>query len=120
MILKGAGTSGSGKSTLARAFMALWDFKAVTLPGKVKVVEYLAAIKPGQPLSHLFSNVVVLGDYRNVCGGMDAIGDNDLRLSLVEQYCGAAARRTLVLYEGLLTGGTYGAMGAMSERSAVP
>ena len=118
--IKIGGTNGSGKTCLARAFMKLWDFKPATFPGKTKVAQYVAQIKPGQPLSNKFNKVVVLGSYETVCGGMDTINSKEVLRPLVEQYCTAKDRRTLVLLEGLLVGGTYGYLGALSERSKVP
>lgn len=119
MILKGGGANGSGKTSVARAFMKLWKFAPVT-NARGKPLEYVAHVTNSkQALAKLFNKVVVLGDYRSVCGGMDGVQDKDLRLSLVERYCSAKEKRTLVLYEGVLTGVTYGAMGELSDRSPV-
>lgn len=114
MIVKIGGTNGSGKTTLVREIMKRWRFYPGVLIKNAKPVEYWADVKVRDPLSEWFKRIVVLGDYRNVCGGMDAIGDNELRLSLVEQYL--KKKDTLVFYEGVLTGVTYGAMGEMSDR----
>jgi thymidylate kinase len=51
---------------------------------------------------------------------MDAIPGKDLRLALIAQYCGKADKKTVVVYDGVLTGVTYGAAGKLSELSAVP
>ena len=138
-IIKIAGTNGSGKTTLARAFLALWDFTPVTadcvltgqslsgpatdqllITSKTKVLEYRAKIKPTQQGGAKFNKAVILGNYEIVCGGMDAVAGKDLRLALIEQYCGKADKKTVVVYDGVLTGVTYGAAGELSERSAVP
>ena len=118
--VKIGGTNGSGKTCLARAFMKLWDFKPECFTGKTKVAQYVARVKPGQPLSKLFNKVVVLGSYETVCGGMDTINDKNILRPLVEQYCTNKDKRTLVFLEGLLVGGTYGYLGELSERSKVP
>lgn len=117
MILKGAGANGSGKTTLAREFMKLWEFTPFT-DAKGKVLEYHAWPTSKQLLYRKFKTIVVLGDYRNVCGGMDAVSDKDRRLDLVKEYCDR--KDTLVLYEGILVGVTWGAMGELSLRSKVP
>jgi hypothetical protein len=117
MIVKIAGTSGSGKTSFVRALMDLWGVKPVLWPDSVKVREYRAKLP--KPLGH-HTHCAVLGDYRNVCGGMDTITDAATRLALVEPYCVAKHRTTLVVFEGLFTGNTYGAMGELSERSKNP
>jgi thymidylate kinase len=137
-VIKIGGTNGSGKTTLARAFMALWNFEKVTadcvltrslsgpvtdqllITSKKKVLEYRARIKSNQQGSAKFNKAVILGNYEIVCGGMDAVSGKDLRLALIEQYCGKADKKTLVVYDGVLTGVTYGAAGKLSELSAVP
>jgi thymidylate kinase len=133
MIVKLAGPGGSGKTTLMRALMKHWTFQAnhgkVTdlgefireeagLRDNAKPLFYSATILGKQPLSEYFNSVVVLGSYESVCGGMDTITDNNTRMALVQRFCSAPS--TLVLFEGLLTGTTYGALGAMSETSEVP
>jgi hypothetical protein len=61
--------------------------------------------------------VCVLGRYETACGGMDTISDKDERLALVKRYARDEVRdgQGIVFYEGLITGKTYGAMGALSE-----
>jgi hypothetical protein len=120
MIFKLAGTSGSGKSSLFRALLELWDFAPVLWsPEKPKIKEYRAKIKAGQPLHGVFDTVVVLGDYRSPCGGMDGVSSKEDRYNMVAQYAGKKFRKSLVLCEGLLFGGVYGiteGLGVLSER----
>lgn len=118
IIIKVAGTSGSGKTTLARGFMSLWKFHPIIEDGRI--THYKAPIDVRQPLHGTFKQVVVLGRYTTVCGGMDTVTDAATRLAMVELWCGKRAKDTLVLFEGLFTGNTYGAMGDLSEHSAVP
>lgn len=119
MIVKLGGCNGSGKTTLMRGLMDLWEFKPLTTKG-TKTTAYSAAVKPTDLMAHLFKQVIVLGSYATVCGGMDTISDKHERLALVEQYTGPLHADKLVFYEGLITGKTYGAMGALSEASSVP
>jgi len=121
MIVKIGGVNGSGKTSLMRGLMDIWPFVPVPVnPAKVggKVARYEALIKEPELMAHLFSKVVVLGDYRNVCGGMDTISDKEIRYAMVESW--VTDKKALVLFEGLITGKTYGALGALSEKSAVP
>jgi len=103
VVVKIGGTNGSGKSSLIRA--ALAKYAHVPVMGAKKIEAYNVRTYLPQP-------VVVLGSYVNVCGGMDGISDKHERLALVRKY---AAGENVVLYEGLITGKTYGAMGALSE-----
>ena len=121
MIVKLAGTSGSGKSSLIREAFKLWTFAPVFwTPLKPKVREYVAVIRPGQPLAGRFNKVVVLGDYRSPCGGMDGISSTAERQFLVTKYA-KGHRRTLVLSEGLIYGQVYGiqpgGLGYLSEQA---
>jgi energy-coupling factor transporter ATP-binding protein EcfA2 len=120
MIVKLAGNNGSGKTTLIRALMKLWRFVEVPVTqGKPKVLEYVASgIRAGDPLYGKFTKVVVLGDYRNVCGGMDTVSDKDVRYAMVEKWC--ADKKALVFFEGILMGETYGALGELSDSSKAP
>lgn len=121
MIVKIGGCNGSGKTTLMRGLMDIWAFTPVPVdPAKPggKVAHYEAVIKEPEPMAHLFNRVVVLGDYRNVCGGMDTISDKEVRYAMVESW--VKDKKALVFFEGLITGKTYGALGALSEKSAVP
>lgn len=121
MIVKIGGCNGSGKTSLMRGLMDIWNFVPVPVdPAKIggKVARYEALIKEPELMAHLFTKVVVLGDYRNVCGGMDTISDKEVRYAMVESW--VKDKKALVLFEGLITGKTYGALGSLSEASAVP
>lgn len=106
-VIKLGGVNGSGKSTLARAVMGKVDKLqpcSVDLPSGKRGKVYLGRYD-GQP-------IVILGKYETACGGADTISDKDDRLWLLDVYCKG---KNIVFYEGLITGKTYGAMGAMSE-----
>lgn len=125
MIFKLAGTSGSGKSSFMREALKLWDFTPVLwTPDKPKIKEYVATVKPGQALHGTYKKVVVLGDYRAPCGGMDGVNDKNDRFDIVSKYADRKHRDTLVLCEGLIFGGVYGVtegLGVLSEqKGAVP
>lgn len=71
--------------------------------------------------------LAVLGSYKNACGGMDTISDKHDRVALIEKYLNGhpwqvgkkgrdMIRRTPVLiFEGLITGKTYGQIGEISD-----
>lgn len=114
MIVKIAGNNGSGKSTLIRALMKIWDFEPVLIsPEKPKILEYIAKPKSGH-----FKKIVVLGDYRSACGGMDGVSDQAIRVAMVKKWCDD--RTALVFAEGVLFSSTYGELGVLSEVSKVP
>jgi hypothetical protein len=73
--------------------------------GEKKPVAYLDYFN-GTPL-------YILGSYENVCGGMDTISDKADRLALIKKYMN---KEGVVIFEGLITGKTYGAIGAVSDR----
>lgn len=104
-VVKIGGCNGSGKTSVVRALLESngnepqYDLK----PNKPSA--YIRKLATGQKL-------VILGSYENVCGGMDTISDKYDRLNLVRKY---ARHGNIVVYEGLITGKTYGAMGEMSE-----
>jgi hypothetical protein len=122
MIFKLAGTSGSGKSSFVRAAFKLWKFEPVLwAANKPKIKEYVAQVKPGEPLAGLYKRVVLLGDYSSPCGGMDGVSSKEDRHAMVVRYADRTAenRKALVLCEGLLFGGVYGiteGLGVLSER----
>lgn len=121
MIVKIGGVNGSGKTSLMRGLMDIWSFYTVPVdPSKPtgKVARYEATVEQPDLMGHLFNKVVVLGDYRNVCGGMDTISDKETRYAMVEAW--TKDKKALVFFEGLITGKTYGALGTLSENSAVP
>lgn len=105
-VIKLGGVNGSGKTTIAREVMKLAGTDAahtVLESGKETTVHL------GQ---YLGVPIIVLGKYKAACGGMDTISDKHDRLLLLQRSCMAGR---IVFYEGLITGKTYGAMGAMSE-----
>jgi hypothetical protein len=55
---------------------------------------------------------MVLGSYASTCGGMDSISDKEERLAFVKYACKPGR---IVVFEGLITGKTYGKLGELSE-----
>lgn len=105
-VIKLGGCNGSGKTTLARAFLERFKLQPILTQGR-KVQAYGA--------EHKGQKYVLLGSYATVCGGMDTISDKLVRLALIDKY---AEPDTVLMFEGLITGKTYGAIGAFSEESA--
>jgi len=103
VVVKIGGTNGSGKTSVARALIEQYEHNPIM--GSKKIEAYKVSTELPMP-------VYLLGSYVNVCGGMDGISDKHDRLALVRKY---AVPGNIVVYEGLITGKTYGAMGAMSE-----
>lgn len=106
-VVKLGGCNGSGKTTLARAVMELCGPMRsghIKAGGRKTPNYYVGSYKGVE--------VVVLGNYETVCGGMDTISDKLDRLALLNKVC---KPDRIVFYEGLITGKTYGAMGALSE-----
>lgn len=106
LVIKLGGTNGSGKTSVARALLEKY---------KMTPIEH----KKGRPYVYggdgpKDHRVIVLGPYVTACGGCDAISDKHDRLALLREYADPTSDR-IVFYEGLITGKTYGAMGAMSE-----
>jgi hypothetical protein len=114
VFIKLAGTSGSGKTTTVRAVMDKFVMGPKLFDGTEKIAEYRTLL--GQP-TEPFQQIVVLGGYANVCGGLDTISDKNVRLDLIKQYTGA--KKKLVLLEGLIIS-CYGEIGDVSEASNVP
>jgi hypothetical protein len=105
LVIKLGGCNGSGKTSVARALLEKYKMRPVEFKrNKPHVYE-------GEALGH---QLVVLGSYASVCGGMDTISDKEERLALVKGYAARDTKR-IVFYEGLITGKTYGAMGALSD-----
>lgn len=106
VVVKIGGCNGSGKTSLMRGLMTrTTPWVPIVERGKVRGYRYVSATTG--------PDMFVLGSYENVCGGMDTISDKLDRLALVGKY---AKDGNIVFYEGLITGKTYGAMGAMSEQ----
>lgn len=103
VVVKIGGVNGSGKTTLAKGLIS--NLKMRPYPSQVKKPEaYIADYKDFR--------VVLLGSYENVCGGMDTISDKDERYNLVKKY---AKKNTILFFEGLITGKTFGALGGLSD-----
>lgn len=115
MIVKIGGCNGSGKTSMVRALFEKFHFSPVHVKGNSGKVREYVCIAPQGPIAKHFNRLVILGDYRNVCGGMDTISDKEVRLGMVRKYATKEHARTLVIYEGLITGKTFGAMGALSD-----
>jgi hypothetical protein len=109
VVIKLGGCNGSGKSSVARALLEKY---------KMAPCEH----KNGKPYVYGGNGpqghrVFVLGRYETACGGMDGISDKEERLELVRRYAydEVTGDKGIVFYEGLITGKTYGAMGALSD-----
>lgn len=105
MIIKVHGANGAGKSALVRAAIARYALKPVTDGGKI--VRY----------QNVGPTVVVLGSYRNACGGMDGVSKQEDRERMIKPWMG---KRVFVFFEGILASTTYGALGAMSQKDPHP
>lgn len=112
MIIKLGGPNGSGKTTFAREFMKQWKFTPVTNE-RGKITQYTAAASVGK-----FKQVVVLGSYEAVCGGMDGVSDKNVRIAMIKEHMNNKQR--LTLFEGIMTGLTYGEIGVLSETDKQP
>lgn len=118
VVIKLAGLNGSGKTTLARAMAKLMKMELAPTGRHVgersptgKVLSYFSFAPTALDIKGL-NNFVLIGSYATTCGGMDTINNQVDKMRLVRQY---AVPGNLVLFEGILTGVTYGAFGAMSE-----
>lgn len=103
-VVKIGGCNGSGKTSIVRGVLS----HIGCTPG-------IGSKVSGYKFPYDTATVAVLGDYspERACGGMDTITDKDQRLGLVKSN---ARDGQIVFYEGLITGKTYGAMGALSDR----
>lgn len=107
VIIKMAGTSGSGKTSVVRALIK--GLNMTPLGDGPKPEAYVA---PAPWSDTVERQLVVLGPYVNVCGGMDCLTNQSAKMALLTKY---AAAENVVVFEGLITGGTYGEMGELSE-----
>jgi hypothetical protein len=109
MIIKIGGCNGSGKTTMVRELLKIAD--------KVTPIQE-AAISKKKPSAYQMYflkydfTVYLLGSYETSCGGMDTISDKEKRLALIKHY---AENKDHVIFEGLITGKTYGAIGEYSK-----
>lgn len=106
VVVKLGGTNGSGKTSVARALIS----SMYMLPAEHRLLSGKKTLVYSGP------EWVVLGSYKNSCGGMDTISDKFDRQQLVRQEIDAGA--PVIFFEGLITGKTYGAFGAMSDEPA--
>lgn len=104
LVIKIGGCNGSGKTSLVRAIIE--DNKLQPKYDGKKVEAYMGCAPD-------FSSIVVLGSYKNTCGGMDTISDKEDRLALIRKYMGLMP--DVLVFEGLITGKTYGRIGEISD-----
>lgn len=106
LVVKIGGCNGSGKTSLVRALIAQLAMQPLPHPTKPKRIHaYVGKIGKRK--------VYVLGSYVNACGGMDTISCKHERLAMVKQF--TLSKKDIVIFEGLITGKTYGALGALSD-----
>lgn len=108
-VIKLGGCNGSGKTSVAKAVMSLTDAVPATWKGTRKSPNHYVGNFQGH-------EVLILGSYESVCGGMDTISDKEERFKMVEWAHKVIAPGGIVFFEGLMTGKTYGALGALSEK----
>lgn len=115
VVIKIGGCNGSGKTSLVRAIMGMkgpdWQMRYSGVK-RLKPESYTRRMKIGKTSV----DVYILGSYETICGGMDTISDKNERLSLIEQYACSEYLDRLVIFEGLITGKTYGAIGSISDQ----
>jgi len=113
-IVKIGGTNGSGKTTLVRSIINKLQMSPNVSSGKP--LYYTGT--PPKNLRGYFTRVVVLGSYENICGGMDTISSKEEIRALVHSFVdyGDTLSKDLIIFEGLITGKTYGYLGELSER----
>ncbi len=114
IVVKIAGCNGSGKTTLVRALLEdqRYRFKPVYTKAKFQRIEAYAAGNVELVADKGFRQIYILGKYETACGGMDTINNQVEKMALLRKYCEPG---NLVIFEGVLTGVTYGEMGALSE-----
>lgn len=109
-VIKLGGCNGSGKTTVARAVMELTSAQPLKWSGTRKDPNHYVGDYEGR-------EVLILGSYAATCGGMDSISDKHERLAFIKWAVRTAAKGGIVFFEGLMTGKTYGAIGAYSEHT---
>lgn len=110
IVIKIGGCNGSGKTSIVRALLDnhMGVTQYYTPKGKLEAYGFKTLAK---------TKVYILGSYENICGGMDTISDKVVRLALIEKALSEAAPvKSIIIFEGLITGKTYGAIGEISER----
>lgn len=103
IVVKLGGTNGSGKTAVARALIGMQLENEVSSKANYGFIHNL--------------RWSILGSYRNSYRGMDTINDKIERLELVRNTIEGVGS-DVVFFEGLITGKTYGAFGAMSDEPA--
>lgn len=104
MILNLRGTHGSGKSTVVRTILERLS-QTVTLTGATGKIEgYSGLLTNG-------ARLLIVGSYKNACGGCDTIQPYSLIWPRIELY----AQHGHVLFEGALVSSSYGNIGRASE-----
>jgi hypothetical protein len=112
-VIKLGGCNGCGKSTVARAILDLTaegEPSAYGLASGKRAKFYTGSWKD--------TPVFVLGKYETACGGMDTISDKMDRYEMIHHFANTYGQNSLIFFEGLITGKTYGALGALSEDMA--
>lgn len=107
-VVKIGGCNGSGKTSLVKAIIKHCALRRGDEGLSKRDAHYLGAYSN--------ADIVVLGSYVNVCGGMDTISDKDDRLALIQRFSrGRGYKDRIVIFEGLITGKTFGAIGDLSN-----
>jgi len=112
VVIKLGGVNGSGKTTVARELINA----ANCFPSPfVLESDKPTIIHKGQMYG---LDVWVLGKYESACGGMDTISDKHDRYGMIRDIVKMRGNKApdIVFFEGLITGKTYGALGALSEQ----
>lgn len=117
IVVKIGGCNGSGKTTLVRALLdnKKYDFKPVLKAasrGRMAKPEAYIGMPGATFLNANIQAIVILGSYETACGGMDTVNNQVEKMALLRKYCQPG---NLVIFEGVLTGVTYGEMGQLSE-----
>lgn len=109
IVVKLGGTNGSGKTSVARALMT-------EMGGGILPLGYIPNSKKISGYGGLIGKDFwsILGSYETTCGGMDTISDKNVRLDLIKSET-SNKQNSVVFFEGLITGKTYGAIGELSE-----
>lgn len=118
MIINLAGSGGSGKSYVALKLIKEYKleprfgYKYRTGEPPVRRSKrptfYQGQFSPGRNGKEL----IVLGGYNSMCGGMDGIGTIDKAVELID-YAARQFPKAIILYESLMIGKSVGAVGAM-------
>lgn len=116
LVVKIGGTNGSGKTTLVRNLIHKFNLRPILRGLLDKKAFIYRGVCKEPTLRDLYDNIVVLGNYDNICGGMDTINSKEKVRELVHSVVDTEVhKRTIVIFEGLITGKTYGYLGALSE-----